>query len=110
MDVEEAKKRATDLVVEKTSLVRDLESGQREKVKVRQGARAADARLQRALEDIEKLRHQVDATRAEGETVKRQVHHLSVENRRLERQKLELIAGFKKQLKLIDVLRRQKVG
>ena len=33
-----------------------------------------------------------------------------VDNKRLEKQKGELMTAFKKQLKLIDILKRQKVG
>ena len=40
---------------------------------------------------------------------KRKVDQLLADNKRLEKQKNELMAGFKKQLKLIDILKRQKV-
>jgi len=43
-----------------------------------------------------------------SDDVKKQYDKIIQENRKLERQRNELLQAFKKQLKLIDVLKRQK--
>ena len=44
------------------------------------------------------------------EMEKQRVDELLMENKRLEKQKNELMNGFKKQLKLIDIYKRQQVN
>lgn len=52
----------------------------------------------------------VQAREQDQKTVVQSDHNRVVnENRKLERQKAELLAAFRKQMKLIDVLKRQKV-
>ena len=44
-----------------------------------------------------------------SEADKQRLEQLLSQNKRLEKQKSELMAGFRKQMKLIDILKRQKV-
>ncbi len=92
---------------------KELEGAKRE-VKQQTGAQSAvEVRLNRALEEAQRLRSQLQEARSSNKDsdgkVRRQVEQLQAENRRLEKQKNDLAAGFKKQLKLIDVLKRQRV-
>ena len=72
-----------------------------------------DVRLNRALEELDKYKallheHQNgESERRDG--VRRDNDSLLRDNQRLERQKTDLIAAFRKQMKLIDILKRQKV-
>jgi len=72
-----------------------------------------DVRLNRALEEARRLKEKLAEERAnkgdEIDGARRDAARLEAKVARLERQKAELLAAFKKQLKLIDVLKRQKI-
>jgi hypothetical protein len=86
---------------------------EREKRKQNQDVSSKDAKLNRAVEELEKVKMQlrearvVEQGRNEGQ--RRDMERLVEDNRKLEKQRNELMQAFKKQMKLIGVLKRQKM-
>eukprot|EP00455_Lapot_gusevi_P003601 TRINITY_DN11466_c0_g3_i3.p1 TRINITY_DN11466_c0_g3~~TRINITY_DN11466_c0_g3_i3.p1 ORF type:complete len:333 (+),score=61.90 TRINITY_DN11466_c0_g3_i3:77-1075(+) len=109
----EAIKKADVLDKQVATLAKELESLQKSRKQAEVEKRARDVRLNRALEEAEKYKSMVreqKETRKDGSDGLRQENaRLVAENKKLTRQKNELLAAFKKQLKLIDILKRQKV-
>jgi predicted nucleic acid-binding Zn-ribbon protein len=70
-------------------------------------------RLNRTVEELERLKHQFALKEKEWkesiEQVKKTSAGLFAETRRLAKQKQDLLHGFRKQNQLIDILKRQKV-
>uniref|UniRef100_A0A3P9IYD6 Testis expressed 9 n=1 Tax=Oryzias latipes TaxID=8090 RepID=A0A3P9IYD6_ORYLA len=73
----------------------------------------AEVRLNRALEEVEWLKTQLNKSKQMNKDKISEEHEsrerLIAEKNTLQKQKAELIVGFKKQLKLIDILKRQKM-
>ena len=69
--------------------------------------------MNRALEEVEKLKLQLREAKLEevskNDQIRRDLDRMSDENKKLERQRNELLQAFKKQMKLIDILKRQKM-
>jgi hypothetical protein len=74
---------------------------------------AVEARLHRANEEIEKLKCQLVNERKEAadltSSLKRDLEVALERAKKSDRQRGELLAAFRKQLKLVDILRRQRV-
>ena len=72
-----------------------------------------EVRLTRALEEVDRykrLLEEVKATsRGGGDAAKREVERLLLENKTLARHKAELLAAFKKQMRLVAVLKKQRL-
>lgn len=72
-----------------------------------------ELRLNRSLEEIEKLKlelnKQLNAKKNLNEQDKAKIDNLLNENKKLNKQKLELIQAFKRQMKLIDNLKKQRM-
>lgn len=70
-------------------------------------------KLNRALQDIEKYKGLLAKasldSKEQMESIKKNADKLFNENNKLSKQKQDLLAAFKKQAQLIEVLKRQKV-
>ena len=92
---------------------RDASSSSRERKRMEHDMRSREVRMQRAIEEIDKYKQMVDDMKSmekDRRYVPREDYLRAVQERtKLEKQKNELLAVFKKQAKLVDVLKRQKV-
>ncbi|KAL4173330.1 hypothetical protein KRP22_008483 [Phytophthora ramorum] len=88
------------------------EDTQRAEKLASQQFRSKDVRLNRALEELEKVKAQLqDEKKNHGEQMINKADYDQVvrDNKKLDKQKGELLAAFKKQMKLIDLLKRQRI-
>ncbi|KAM4829169.1 testis-expressed protein 9 [Thomomys bottae] len=110
---EEANTRCDGLQQQLLAVEKDLENKKRLQKQAAASQSATEVRLNRALEDVEKYKLELSKLRQNHKDVAneelKKIEVLKSENKKLEKQKGELMIGFKKQLKLIDVLKRQKM-
>ncbi|XP_067938674.1 testis-expressed protein 9-like [Watersipora subatra] len=110
---DDAKSKSEFLDSQLSALKKELDGVKRSQKQQQATQGAADVRLNRALEDVDKYKQQLakakEQTKNTSESDKQKIDRLLADNKRLEKQKGELMSGFKKQLKLIDILKRQKM-
>ncbi|XP_060894924.1 testis-expressed protein 9 isoform X2 [Labrus mixtus] len=110
---EESAKKCDGLQVQVSALHKEIENLNRSQKQATAVHGTVEVRLNRALEEVEKLKTQLNKMKqADKEKTSEEVQskeNLLAENKMLKKQKAELIVGFKKQLKLIDILKRQKM-
>ncbi|CAD5115822.1 DgyrCDS4762 [Dimorphilus gyrociliatus] len=111
--IEESSATSERLNQELSSLKSEYDQLTRSQKKMNSEQGAVEIRLRRALEEVEKYKSEINraksARKESTEADKRRMNELTAENRKLEKQKNELMIGFKKQMKLIDILKRQKM-
>ena len=104
--------RTNGLQSELTTLRRELISAKKVAKAAEQEHQTREIRLARALEECEKfkgvLARATDQTKDEGVKARRENDSLRKQVRTLERQRAELLTAFKKQVKMIECLKKQK--
>ena len=94
-------------------LRKDLQTAERIAKQGDANAKAKDTQLKRATETISRLKQQIadllQSAQHEGKDDRSKLDVAEQRIKLLEKQRGDLVAAFKKQMKLIDVLKRQKV-
>nr|XP_020461806.1 testis-expressed protein 9 isoform X2 [Monopterus albus] len=110
---EESDKKCDGLQMQVSSLHKETENLKRSHKQAAAIQGTVEVRLNRALEEVERLKTQLNKMQQMNKDKISEEHqskeNLLAENKMLKKQKAELIVGFKKQLKLIDILKRQKM-
>ena len=112
-ELEEVRHKFSVLEEDNNLLKKEVEEARKESKKNLSKKSSSDIRLNRALEEAAKLRGQLLAAERDKkdalENGKKSVDELTLKTKFLEKQRNELLHGFKKQMELIDVLKRQKL-
>mmetsp|Transcript_2071 Transcript_2071/g.3787 ORF Transcript_2071/g.3787 Transcript_2071/m.3787 type:complete len:361 (-) Transcript_2071:232-1314(-) len=90
-----------------------LHEAQKERNQLQTSTKNLDLKLNRALAELDRLkdrlRNQKSSGKAPAEASRKELTKAQTDVRRLQTHNKELIQAFKKQMKLIDVLKRQKM-
>ncbi|XP_026175773.1 testis-expressed protein 9 isoform X2 [Mastacembelus armatus] len=110
---DESSKKCDGLQSQVSGLHKEIENLNRSHKQASASHSTVEVRLNRALEEVERLKSQLHNMKQMNKDKISEEHqsreNLLAENKLLKKQKAELIVGFKKQLKLIDILKRQKM-
>lgn len=91
---------------------KEMEEIRRSEKKAQQNDHSTEVRLHRALDELEKVKNKLRNVEADQQSrviARQEFDKVKKENDKLEKQKKELLIAFKKQMKLIDILKRQKI-
>jgi hypothetical protein len=107
------KKSKTELESRIQELQKEVDLANRERKNAIADGNAKEARLNRALQENEKLKNLLakasSQVKESSESYKSRFDSLFIENQRLIKQKSDLLLAYKKQGQLIDVLKKQKM-
>ncbi|MCI4393006.1 hypothetical protein PGIGA_G00152370 [Pangasianodon gigas] len=110
---EDANRNCDGLRHQVTALQKEVAGMKRAQKQASSSHNATEVRLNRALEEAERSKAELNklkqSSKDSANQEQQRIEALQAENKKLEKQKAELITGFKKQLKLIDILKRQKM-
>jgi len=117
--LDEVTQKSIQQQTEVATLRRDVSQAEKRRKEAESEARSKDAKLNRALADLDRTKERLAQSRSKGtsgsgvgggsdETAK-ELASLRVQTKKLLQQRSDLLAGFKKQAKLIELLKRQKM-